>query len=152
MIPSIAFSVPDLDGQAKLELRSLDGGQELACIQSTVSNGKSMAVPAVPYIAAGIAGAALLFSGLSALGTGVNPGVTTPSPTFGEVVGWFQSMAMNGMISVQFPSVYRSFTKNFGFSGGLVSWTAMQTSIDNFREKTGGNLTENSIAFLKMRL
>ncbi|EON67864.1 hypothetical protein W97_07361 [Coniosporium apollinis CBS 100218] len=150
-IPSIAFSVPDLDGEAKLQLSAVDGGQDLACIQSTVTNGKSMSIPAVPYIVAGIAGAALLLSGLSALGAGAgsHAGTATPSPTFGEVIGWFQSVAMNGMLSVQYPSVYRSFAKNFAFSGGLIQWEAMQTTIDSFRERTGGNLTENSVKYLK---
>lgn len=147
-IPSIAFSIPDLDGAAKLELRAVDSGEEVACIQSVVGNGITANVPAVPYIAAGIAGAALLVSGLSAL-AGVNAGGAVPSPTFGEVIGYFQSIAMNGMLSVQYPSVYRSFSNNFAFSGGLIYWESMQKAIDSFRDKTGGNLTENSVEYLK---
>jgi len=149
MIPSIAFTVPDLDGTAKLELKSLDTGEGLACITSTVSNGKSMSVPAVSYVAAGIAAAALLLSGLSALGAGGHAGSATPSPTFGEVIGWFQGMAMNGMLSVQYPAVYRSFASNFAFSTGLVPWGDMQTAIDNFRNMTGGNLTHASYEYLR---
>lgn len=148
-IPSIAFTVPDLDGQATLQLKALDSGQSLACITSTVDNGKSLSVPAVSYVAAGIAGAALILSGLSALGAGAHAGSATPSPTFGEVMGWFQSMALNGMMSVQYPGVYRSFTKNFAFSGGIIYWEGMQTSIDNFRKATGGNLTTDSVSYLK---
>ena len=56
---------------------------------------------------------------------------------------------MNGMLSVKYPPVYRSFTKNFAFSSGLVPWNAMQLSIDNFRSKTGGNLTEDSVQYLR---
>ncbi|KAK5130249.1 hypothetical protein LTR04_004991, partial [Oleoguttula sp. CCFEE 6159] len=149
MIPSIAFSVPDLDGEAKLELKSLDSGQDLACIQSTVNNGKTMEVPAVSYVAVGIAGAALALSALSALGAGAHAGSASPSPSFSEVVGWFQGLAMNGMLSVPYPSVYRSFTKNFAFSGGLVSWGSMQTTIDSFRQHTGGNLTNDSYKYLR---
>jgi hypothetical protein len=67
MIPSIAFSVPDLDGEAKLQLKAADGGQDLACIQSSVNNGRTVEVPAVSYVAAGVAGAALLLTGVSAL-------------------------------------------------------------------------------------
>lgn len=57
-------------------------------------------------------------------------------------------MAMNGMLSVAYPAVYRSFTQNFGFSAGLVSWDALQTGIDGFRRSTGGNLTRDSVGFL----
>lgn len=150
-IPSIAFSVPDLDGTAKLELTNKESGTEVACIQSVVGNGKTMSTKAVPIVAAGIAGAALLVSGLGSLagaGSGA-AGNAAPSPTFTEVMGWFQSMAMNGMLSVQYPSVYRSFSKNFGFSGGLVAWDGLETAIDNFRKLTGGNLTANSVEVLR---
>lgn len=56
---------------------------------------------------------------------------------------------MNGMSSVSLPQVYRSFSKNFGFSVGLIPWAQMQISIDDFRQATGGNLTADSVQFLK---
>jgi hypothetical protein len=153
MIPSIAFSIPDIAAQATLQLKALDTGTDVACITSQVTNGKTVSVPAVSYVAAGVAGAALLVTGFSAIGAAANGGSTggtgTASPSFGETMGWFQGIAMNGMMSVNYPEVYRSFTKNFGFSTGVIPWTAMQTSIDNFRSKTGGNLTEDSVQFLK---
>ena len=149
MVPSIAFSIPDLDGDAKLELNAADGGEPVACIQSTVTNGKTVQVPAVSYVAVGIAGSALLLTSVSALGSAGSAGGHTPSPNFGEVVGWFQSMAMSGMLSVNYPSVYHSFTKNFAFSTGLISWDSMQTTIDNFRNATGGNLTDDSVQYLQ---
>jgi hypothetical protein len=132
-----------------MQLTAVDGGAQLACITSQVGNGKSLNVAGVSYVAAGIAGAALAVSGLSALASAGNTGASTSSPTFGEVIGWFQSMALNGMMSVSYPSVYQSFSKNFAFSTGLVHWEAMQLSIDGFRKNTGGNLTEDSVPFLK---
>lgn len=132
-----------------MELKSLDGGQDLACIQSDVNNGKTMEVPAVSCVAVGIAGCALVLTGLSTLGSAGTAGGHAPSPNFGQVLGWFQSIAVNGMLSVQYPTVYRSFSKNFAFSGGLISWNSMQTTIDNFRKVTGRNLTENSVQYLK---
>lgn len=147
-IPAIAFSVPDIDSQATMQLKAKDGGTELACITSQVSNGKSLSTTGVSYIAAGIAGAALAVGGLSALAGAGHAGVAHSSPTFGDVVFWFQGMAMNGMMSADVPGVYRSWSKNFAFSTGLVYWEGMQTSIDNFREKTGGNLTTDSVKFL----
>ncbi|KAK1148300.1 hypothetical protein N8T08_010109 [Aspergillus melleus] len=148
-IPSIAFAIPDLDGQAKLQLKSKDDGKEVACIQSTLSNGKSMQIPGVSYAAAGVAGAALALSGLSAISAAGHPGAHSSSPGFGDVMGWFHTMATNGMLSVNYPTVYRSFSKNFGFSTGLIPWGQMQQSIDNFRQSTGGNLTEASYEFLR---
>ncbi|KAL8710799.1 MAG: hypothetical protein Q9220_004602 [cf. Caloplaca sp. 1 TL-2023] len=148
-IPAIAFNIPDLDGLAKMQLKSIDGGQDLACIESNVNNGKTAELPAVSYVAAGIAAAALLLTGLSALGSAGTASGHSPSPNFGDTIGWFQSIAQNGMLSVSYPPVYRSFSKNFAFSGGLIPWNSMQTSIDNFRRVTGGNLTEDSVAYLR---
>jgi len=66
-----------------------------------------------------------------------------------EVMFWFQGMAMNGMHSVPYPTIYRSFSKNFAFSTGLIPWAGMQKSIDSFRQHTGGNLTDDSYTFLQ---
>lgn len=147
-IPSIAFNIPDLDGLVRLQVKS-STGENIACIQSEVNNGKTVNVPSVRYAAAGVAGVALAFSAVSALAAGGVPGASTPSPSFTDVVGWFQGMAMNGMLSVQYPKVYQAFTTNFAFSTGLVSWGSVQTAIDNFRASTGGNTTNNSYEFLK---
>lgn len=132
----------------KLEVKS-STGENIACIQSEVGNGKTVNVPSVRYAAAGVAGAALALSAVSAIAAGGAPGASTPSPSFTDVIGWFQGMAMNGMLSVQYPKVYQAFTTNFGFSCGLVPWGSMQTTIDNFRASTGGNITNNSYEFLK---
>ncbi|POS83846.1 hypothetical protein EPUL_003813, partial [Erysiphe pulchra] len=161
-IPKIAFSVPDISATATLELKSLDTNADVACIRANVNNGKTANAPAVSYVAAGIAGAALIMTGATTVGAAAGAaggGVATggssvhspvsSTPSFIEVFSWFQGLAMNGMISVNYPPVYRSFTKNFAFSTGIIPWTAMQTSIDNFRARTGGNLTENSVQYLK---
>ncbi|KAK5663296.1 hypothetical protein OQA88_3724 [Cercophora sp. LCS_1] len=161
LVPAIAFQIPDIAAMATLQLQVKDTGAQVACIQSTVSNGKTASVPAVSYVAAGVAGAALVMGGVTAVGaafaggsaavggSSAAGGMGTISPSFTEVFGWFQGMAMNGMMSVNYPTVYRSFAKNFGFSTGLVPWDQLQRSIDNFRASTGGNLTEMNTDFLR---
>lgn len=156
LIPSIAFQVPDIAAQATLKLKALDTEEDVACIRSQVSNGKTANVPAVSYVAAGIAGAALVVSGISAAGSalaggaagGSGAGSGTMSPSFTEVMTWFQGLAMNGMMSVNYPPIYRSFTKNFAFSTGMIPLGPVQSAIDNLRAKTGGNLTADSVEFL----
>ena len=128
---------------AKMVLTGADGG-EAACVESSVTNGKSVEVPAVQGVAAAIAAGALLVSGVSAAMAGNQPGASHSSPGFVEVMWWFQGIATDGMLSVNYPGIYRSFTKNFAFSTGLVSWSGMERSIDSFRGKTGGNITENN--------
>jgi hypothetical protein len=143
-----------------LELKALDTGKQVACITSTVSNGKTFSVPAVPYVAVGIAGVALAMTGVSAIaaaaaGAGSAAGgagsaaAGTVSPSFLEVFTWFQGIAVNGMLSVNYPPIYRSFSKNFAFSTGIIAWTPLQRTIDNFRAMTGGNLTQANVDFLQ---
>ncbi|KAL7925172.1 TRP domain-containing protein [Trichoderma austrokoningii] len=156
MIPAIAFSVPDISARAIMKLDRLSDKSMVACISADVTNGKTMSVPAVSYVAAGIAGVSLVASGMTAIGSamsgsaaGSGVGVAGLSPSFTDVAGWFQGMAMNGMLSVNYPPVYRSFAKNFAFSVGLMPWNGLLTNIDNFRANTGGNLTEDSVAYLR---
>lgn len=145
-IPSIAFNIPDLDGLAKLTLTS--DGKDVACVESSLSNGHTASVKGVAWASAGIAAGALALSGLSALGSAGSTGAPSASPSAGDVMGWFGSVATNGMLSVQYPAVYKSFTKNFAWSTGLIPWSSMQNSIDDFRKATGGNLTQNSYIYL----
>ncbi|PHH86211.1 hypothetical protein CDD83_10572 [Cordyceps sp. RAO-2017] len=157
MVPAIAFQVPDIAAQATLQLKSLDGGNNVACIRSQVSNGKTTSSQAIQYVAAGVAGVALVVSGISSVGAvlsgggaaGSGGGLGTVSPTFTETFGWFQGMALNGMFSVRYPPVYRSFSKNLAFSVGIFEWYGVQKSIDGFRAGTGGNLTEDNVDFLR---
>lgn len=144
-----------MDGESKIKLQSASGpdkGKDIACYTTTVTNSKDFHLDAVSWAAAGIAMAALFASGISAIASalsGHGSGQASPSPTFTETVLWFQGIATNGMMSVQYPSVYRSWTQNFAFSTGLVSFGGMQTSIDSFRGKTGGNLTGDSVEALR---
>ncbi|KAL7946031.1 hypothetical protein V8C42DRAFT_50080 [Trichoderma barbatum] len=153
MIPGIAFGVPDISAKAVMKLNSLGDSSMVACIQAQVTNGKTMNVPAVSYVAAGIAGISLVASGISAVGGAMTgggaAGVAAVGPTFTDVAGWFQGMAMSGMLSVNYPPIYQSFAKNFAFSVGLIPWNGLLGSIDDFRAKTGGNLTEDSVAYLR---
>ncbi|EWC46503.1 hypothetical protein DRE_04226 [Drechslerella stenobrocha 248] len=159
-IPAIAFTVPDLDGIARLELRSkvngTQGGSTLACLQSSVRNGKTAEQPAVTWVTAGIAGAAAVLGSISVissaagLGAGSSAGGSSgPTPNVVDIVMWFQFVSTNGMLSVNYPPVYRAFTKNFAWSTGLIPWEDMQHSIDAFRSKTGGNTTRSSYEVLR---
>lgn len=148
-IPGIAFEIPDLDGQAKLVLKSKGAQNNVACIESQLTNGHSTNVGAVKYASAGIAAGALALSGISAIGSVGTVGSPSASPGFGDVMGWFHSMATNGMLSVAYPQVYRSFSSNFMWSTGMIPWPGLLKSIDKFREATGGNVTTESYEFLK---
>jgi hypothetical protein len=99
----------------------------------------------------------LILSGVASLGSlgaagGASAGPNTGSahsPNFSDIVQWFQFIAFSGMYNVDYPPVYRSFCQNFAWATGLISWGSLQTSIDNFRAKTGGNLTDMNYQYLE---
>ena len=68
---------------------------------------------------------------------------------FANVFQWFQFIAVGGMYTVNYPPVYRDFTKNFAWAAGLVTWGSLQRTIDTLRAHTGGNLTEMNYEYLK---
>ncbi|KAI0150337.1 TRP-domain-containing protein [Xylariaceae sp. FL1272] len=157
-IPAIAFQIPDISADATLTLTSLDDNSTIGCVQSQITNGKTVAIPAVSYVAATIAAGALVLTGITAVGSVLSGGAGaassiggagTISPSFGEVFGVFHGFALNGMMSASLPQVYRSFSKNFAFSTGLIPWRDMQVGIDNLRGMTGGNLTRDSVEVLE---
>ncbi|KAK9240447.1 hypothetical protein V1525DRAFT_394987 [Lipomyces kononenkoae] len=147
-VPSIAFSLPDLDGYAKLTISSSESQEEVGCFQSSISNGKTARQAPVTYASAAIAGAALAVSSLAMLThaalSSSSSATSGSSPGFADVVGWTQSMAMNGMMSVNYPTVYKAFSQNFGWSLCMIPWSGMQQAIDTFRSHTGGNTTLSS--------
>jgi TPR repeat protein len=128
-----------------------DNGATVSCLTSQISNGKTTDQKAVTYATIGLAGAALALTGLASLGSasaGPNSG-SAHAPSFADVIQWFQFIAISGVYSVNYPPLYRNFAKNFAWSTGLVSWDSMQIAIDNFRSKTGGNLTDMSYQYLQ---
>jgi Transient receptor potential (TRP) ion channel len=144
-----------LDGSATLQLIGANN-QTVSCLTSEINNGKSTSSTGVTLATVGIAGAALIMTGIASLGAlGSAAGTAGPNsgsahaPNFSDVVQWFQFIAFTGMYSVDYPPVYRSFAKNFAWSTGLVSWASLQNNIDSFRAKTGGNLTNMNYEFLE---
>lgn len=94
------------------------------------------------YATLGLTGAALALSGLTHAAAGAAP--HSPA-SFTATVWWFQGISMNGMLSIDYPPLFRSFCKSFGWSVGMASWRSLQTAIDACRIQTGGNTTVSGV-------
>ncbi|BFZ58369.1 hypothetical protein PYCC9005_005431 [Savitreella phatthalungensis] len=163
-IPAAAFQVPDLDGQVTLNLLSADTGEQELCLSAPIGNGESAATAAASYSTAGIAAGAVAVSigasiaasmGAAAAGggaagvSGAGTSVISTSPNAGDVLMYFQAVATNGMLSVAYPAIVRSYYQNFAWATGLIPLERVQDAIDDFRKKTGGNLERSSYQGLK---
>jgi hypothetical protein len=134
-VPGVAYSVPDIGAVSQLRLfRRRNGagggnpgqGDAVACTENQVTNCVTSDIPGLTYAAAAVAAASLLASGVTSVAQGASGGggaaTNSIGPGFADVFGWFQIMALNGMMSLDYPLVYQKFSKNFGFSFGLISW------------------------------
>lgn len=141
-IPSIAFNIPDLEGFAQLTLTEITTGKVKACVQATLSNGRSAHQEAVEWTTGGVALAAFLAAGALSF---LSPEAIVPF-RFLELIYIYQSIASSALLNLNYPSVYRAFTLNFAWVMGLISSadSPVQFDINRMRHSTGGQLADIS--------
>jgi hypothetical protein len=151
-IPSIAYSVPNIEAYARVELLNVDTGEVAACLQATLSNGWTTRWSAVSWATGMFTLVALLIALFH------TAAANSPSPAqyrFFDILYLFQSAAASGLLHVNYPSVYTNFVQNFHWALALFDSDAMQSSINKMRAKTGGKLTGtayNEIQYINRRL
>ncbi|WVF73078.1 hypothetical protein IAT40_007897 [Kwoniella sp. CBS 6097] len=136
-IPGIAWHVPNLEGYARVQLLREGTGEVAACLQATLSNGWSTRQTAVSWATAMFTLVALL---VGLLHTGA---VNSPSPAqyrWFDILFIFQAAAATGLMHLNYPLAYSAFTQNFHWALGLFKSSAVQSSINKMRAKTGGNM------------
>lgn len=141
-IPGIAFRIPDLEGFVQLILTEIGTGNVKACVQSTLSNGWSTYQPAVMWSTGMITLAVLLFTLVFSI---LSPSFPTTS-----VLEFFRStqfIALSCLLSLNYPSAYRSFCLNFSWSFALFPTSphsSIQQSINRMRNATGAQVLDNT--------
>jgi Transient receptor potential (TRP) ion channel/ML-like domain len=135
-IPSIAYGVPDIDAVAKIWINGTDG-TPLGCVEAFLNNGKSVDQKVVGWVTAVIAGGALLSS---AVASGLGHSNTASHVASAAVLlfGYFQAIAIAGMVSVRLPPIVASWTQNFQWSMGIIKLTFMQNIFTWYIKSTGG--------------
>ncbi|WRT70226.1 uncharacterized protein IL334_007221 [Kwoniella shivajii] len=140
-IPGIAWSVPNLEAYARIQLLREETGEVAACLQATLSNGWSTRQEAVSW-ATGIFTLVALLIGLFHTGA-----VNSPSPAqyrWFDILYLFQTAASTGLLHLNYPLAYSAFTENFHWAFGLFKSQKIQNSINTMRAKTGGHLDSNA--------
>ena len=155
-IPAIAYAIPDLEAYAQLTLTDVKSGDVKACVQTTLSNGWSTHQYAVEWTTASIA---LLALAVAVWQSVVHSDLTLAPIRLIDLMSLFQTIALSGLLSLNFPSLYRSYTLNFAWTLGLFAATTpspIQQSINRMRHLTGGDLSNASsnsaVDFVNRRL
>ncbi|SGY14345.1 BQ5605_C010g06149 [Microbotryum silenes-dioicae] len=145
-IPKIGYRIPDLEAVATVRLLSVADGSEATCLRVRLSNGESVRWAGVSWATAGLMLGAIVL-GLLRMFVNFWQGDTEAmqrgrtKERLLEIIGWYQFVAVSGLLSLDYPLIYNSFTTNFAWALGLVYIQPFQQSIDDLRDRTGGNLT-----------
>ncbi|PIL34264.1 hypothetical protein GSI_03975 [Ganoderma sinense ZZ0214-1] len=143
-IPGITYAIPDLEAYAQLTLTDVKSGDVKACVQTTLSNGWSTHQFAVEWTTAGIAIFALAVAIWQSI---VHSDLALAPIRLIDLMALFQTIALSGLLSLNFPSLYRSYTLNFAWTLGLFAASTtspIQQSINRMRHLTGGDLSNAS--------
>lgn len=151
-IPGIAYTVPNLEAYARVELLRETTGEIAACLQATLANGKTTRHTAVAYATGFFTLVALLIAVFHNMAT------NSPSPAqyrWFDILYLFQTAAATGLLHLNYPLVYSQFTENFSWALGLFHSSAVQSTINKMRAKTGGSLdgeSYNSVQYIDRKL
>ncbi|KAK3311428.1 uncharacterized protein B0T15DRAFT_490044 [Chaetomium strumarium] len=140
-LASTAFTVPDFEGSAKLQLYANSSKTEIGCYQASLTNGETLSHP---EIVAPILGVYTLVAMLASFFTAAY-GVSVPhmrmhhahSLPVSVVLETFQTIFFSGALSVDWPPLLTAWWSNFAWSAGLIYNADMFRSISAFAGTTG---------------
>ncbi|KAJ4306178.1 putative flavin carrier protein 3 [Collariella sp. IMI 366227] len=140
MVPSIAYTFPDIDATVRVIINMTDGdmaGQSVACVEADISNGKTVDLVGVKWATAIIAGLALVSSAIVS-GLGHQNAAAHVAANALSLFGYFQAQAMLGLSGVHLPPVVMSWTQDFQWSMGIIRLGFMQDIFTWYQRATGG--------------
>ncbi|KAF2722247.1 TRP-domain-containing protein, partial [Polychaeton citri CBS 116435] len=142
-IPTIAYSIPDFEGQAILRIFANNTQSEIGCYSAVLTNGKSF--KQVDSVGS-VLGIFTLLAMLASFATAIY-GESVPtmrlhyahSLSVGVVFAVWQHIFFTGALSVNWPSVLVAWWSNFAWAGGMIYSSSMQSSIDKLIGNKVGN-------------
>ncbi|KAJ1326572.1 Transient receptor potential (TRP) ion channel [Microdochium nivale] len=137
MIPSIAYNFPDIDAKVRITINSAETKAQLACIEAPISNGKTVDLVGVKWATALVVGLALVSSAALSTAGHYNAASHVAASAL-SLVGFYQSMALIGMIEVPLPPVVQAWTQDFQWSLGVVNVGFLQDIFTWYLRATGG--------------
>lgn len=140
-IPGIAYLVPDIDAVVRVIVRDSNSGEQLSCLQSAFSNGKTVSQTGAKWATAVIAGLGLLIAAI--LSTFGNSNAASHiSANSVSLFLYFQSVVVVCMQLVErVPPIASAWSENLAWSMGLIRVQFMQDIFRWYIQLTGGTPT-----------
>jgi hypothetical protein len=143
-IPGIAFSIPDLDGVVRVMVYSKNDtsfSNPVACVEATLSNGKTVSTRFAAWPIAAICFAGLFTAGIIWLYGHISTSAHIASNIVSLFV-YFQGVAIIVMMAVdKLPPIAAAWGQNFMWTMGLISVPFMQDIFNWYVQATGGRVT-----------
>lgn len=136
-VPSIAYTVPDLDASVQVYFNSTSTGEAAACVEAAMSNGKTVDQKGVAWTIAVISGLALVASAITS-GLGHSNTAAHVAANALALFGYFQAQAFIGLTAVSLPPIVASWTQNFQWSMGIIRVGFLQDIATWYQRSTGG--------------
>ncbi|OJJ82911.1 transient receptor potential ion channel family protein [Aspergillus glaucus CBS 516.65] len=136
-IPSIAYTVPDLDANVRIYINSTETGESISCLEARLSNGQTVYQKGVGWTTAVISGLGLTASAITS-GLGHSNTAAHVAANALSLFGFMQSQALFGMVAVHMPPIVESWTQNFQWSMGIIRIGFLQTICTWYQRSTGG--------------
>lgn len=141
-IPSVAFSIPDFEGQAILRVFANSTQSEVACYTAVVTNGASFSQPATVGSILGIFTVVAMVASFATASYGDNMPTMRKhyahSLSVMVVFAVWHHIYYTGALSMNWPSVLVAFWSNFAWAAGMIDVSNMQDSIDRLVGNKGG--------------
>ena len=136
-IPGIAYEIPDLDATVHVEIIKKDTGDVVACLETSISNGKTVDLLGVKWATAVVAGLALVASALVS-GLGHSNTASHVASNALSLFGYFQAQAIIGLTAVRLPPIVSAWAQDFQWSMGIIRVGFMQDVFTWYQRATGG--------------
>ncbi|KAF3385091.1 Flavin carrier protein 2 [Penicillium rolfsii] len=136
-IPSIAYSIPDLDAVARITLLSKSTNESVTCIEAHVINSTTVYQAGVSWTLAIITGLGIFASIILSI-IGYSNIATQISFRTLLFLGFMQSQAMAGLTAVELKPLVQNWTQDFQWTMGIASADFLQTITTWFQRATGG--------------
>ncbi|CAI7580567.1 unnamed protein product [Penicillium crustosum] len=156
-IPGIAYTVPDLDANVRIVIKTASTKEKIGCVEASLSNGKTVNQAGVSWTTAVISGLGLAASAITS-GLGHSNTAAHVAANALSLFGFMQSQAIIGMTSVHMPPIVESWTQNFQWSMGIIPVGFIQTIATWYQRSTGGTpstvlsqLGDTSVEVLRRR-
>lgn len=141
-IPGIAYTIPDLDARVRVIVYDTKNYEQLACVETTLSNGKTVQTKYAVWPIAAVSGLGVITSGVISVIGHSSTAAHIASNSMSLFV-YFQSLAITAMMAVaRVPPIAAAWAQNFMWSLGIVRVGFVQDIANWYLQSTGGTPTD----------